>query len=230
VAAAAASASAEQLSAVTVTQYLYCYSPPPQSTSAIRALSVAVVCGMRKIVFSLSTSLDGFIEGPDREIDWHLVDDELMAHMNEVFRPMSAFLTGRVTHELMAKDWPAVMALPDPAMLMADFASIWGPKPKYVFSRTLDRADWNATIVRDVVVDEIRELQRQPGGDMAVGGPVLATRFRELDLIDEYRVYVHPIVIGRGRPMFPPADTRADLRLVDMHRFGNGVALLHYAR
>ena len=185
---------------------------------------------MRKIVLSLSMSLDGFIEGPNREIDWHLVDDELMGHLVDLHRGISAFVSGRVTHELMVRDWPPIAADPDAPPLMADFAAIWVPKPKIVFSRTLETSDWNTSVKREVVVEEIRELQAQPGGDMALGGPELAAAFRELDLIDEYRVYVHPVLIGRGRPLFHPTDARSDLRLIDTHRFGNGVALLHYAR
>ncbi|QUQ71256.1 dihydrofolate reductase family protein [Kutzneria sp. CA-103260] len=185
---------------------------------------------MRKIVFSLSTSLDGFFEGPDREIDWSLADDELLAHMNDQFRDASAFLTGRITHELMAAAWSGVADDPDATPLMADFASIWVPKPKYVFSRTVDHAECNATVKREVVVEEIRELQRQPGGDMVVGGPDLARTFRDLDLIDEYWIYVHPVLIGRGHPMFQPTDARSSLTLADTRSFGNGVVRLRYTR
>jgi dihydrofolate reductase len=87
---------------------------------------------------------------------------------------------------------------------MVEFARIWRDMPKIVFSRTLERADWNATVVRDVVPEEIRELKAQPGGDMALGGADLAAAFMRHDLIDEYRLYVHPIVIGRGKPLFQP--------------------------
>jgi dihydrofolate reductase len=185
---------------------------------------------MRKIVFSLAVSLDGFFEGPNHEIDWSLVDDELLAHMNDQFRDASAFLTGRITHELMLRTWPAVAADPDATPLMADFASIWVPKPKYVFSRTIDHTEANATVRPEVVAEEIRELQRQPGGDMVVGGPELARTFRELDLIDEYWVYVHPVLIGRGRPMFQPTDARSSLSLASVRTFGNGVVRMGYAR
>jgi dihydrofolate reductase len=185
---------------------------------------------MRKIVYSLTASLDGFFEGPDREIDWHRVDDELHQHMNDLYRDVSAFLTGRITHELMTRAWPPVAADPDASAAMADFAAIWCAKPKHVFSTTWQDTTWNTTIHREVDVEEIRRLQREPGEYMSVGGPDLARTFRELDLIDEYRVYTYPVLIGRGRPMFPPVDARADLRLVDLHRFGNGVTLQRYAR
>jgi dihydrofolate reductase len=177
-----------------------------------------------------SVSLDGFFEGPNRELDWHLVDDEVHTHFNEVLGAMSAFLDGRVTYELMAEFWPTADADPESSAPMVEFARIWRDMPKIVFSRTLERADWNATVVRDVVPEEIRRLAAEPGGDMAVGGADLADTFRRHDLIDEYRLYVHPVVLGRGRPLFGPSDAPADLRLVETRTFGNGVVLLRYGR
>jgi dihydrofolate reductase len=102
--------------------------------------------------------------------------------------------------------------------------------PKIVFSKTLERADWNTTVVRDLVVDDILALKAQPGGDLALGGADLAAAFMRHDLVDEYRVYVHPVVIGRGRPMFPPVDDKVQLQLVETRTFGNGVVLLRYER
>ncbi|MET7904748.1 dihydrofolate reductase family protein [Streptomyces sp. NPDC005336] len=185
---------------------------------------------MRKIIMSMSVSLDGFIEGPERQIDWHLVDDELHRHFNEQLSGMGAFLNGRVTHELMAGFWPTADADPASSGPMVEFARIWREMPKVVFSRTLERAEWNTTIKRDVVVEEIRELTAQPGGDLALGGADLGTCFRRLGLIDEYRIYVHPVLIGRGKPLFEASDDRADLRLVESRAFGNGVVMLHYRR
>ncbi len=139
---------------------------------------------MRKIVLMLSMSLDGFIEGPNREIDWHLVDDELHSHFNEQLSAVGAFLNGRVTYELMAGYWP--------------------------------------------VPEQVMALKAQPGGDLALGGADLAAAFRRHGLIDEYRIYVHPVLIGRGKPLFQPLDARTSLRLVESRTFGNGVVLLRY--
>ncbi|WP_432094887.1 dihydrofolate reductase family protein [Streptomyces sp. bgisy100] len=185
---------------------------------------------MRKIVLMMSVSLDGYIEGPHREIDWHLVDEELHQHFNDELRGMGAFLSGRVTHELMADFWPTADADPDAPPVMVEFAEIWREKPKMVFSRTLKRADWNTVVMRDVVPEEIRELKEQPGGDVVLGGADLAATFMRQDLIDEYRVYVHPVLIGRGKPLFPDTDARTSLRLVETRAFGNGVVLLRYER
>jgi dihydrofolate reductase len=185
---------------------------------------------MRKIILMMSVSLDGFFEGPDRQLDWHLVDEELHSHFNEQLGAMSAFLDGRVTYELMAGYWPTADADPSSAGPVAEFARIWRDMPKIVFSRTLERADWNATVVRDVVVEEIMELKAQPGGDLVLGGADLAATFMRHDLIDEYRLYVHPVVIGQGKPLFRPSGTRINLRLAETRAFGNGVVLLRYQR
>lgn len=185
---------------------------------------------MRKIVLMMSVSLDGYFEGPDRQLDWQLVDDELHSHFNEQARAMGAFLNGRVSHELMAGFWPTADSDPASTAPMVEFAGIWRDKPKIVFSRTLKRADWNTTIMRDVDVDQILALKAQPGGDLGLGGADLAATFLRHDLIDELRIYVHPVLIGRGRPLFPESDTTTALRLTETRPFTNGVVLLHYDR
>ncbi len=159
-----------------------------------------------------------------------MVDDELHGHMNEELRTMGAFLSGRVTYELMADFWPTADSDPESTPLMAEFAGIWRDMPKVVYSRSLERADWNTTIVRDVVVEEVVELKAQPGGDLALGGADLAAAFMRHDLVDEYRIYVHPVLIGRGRPLFRESDVRVPLHLAETRTFGNGVVLLRYQR
>ncbi|MGW3496975.1 dihydrofolate reductase family protein [Streptomyces sp. NPDC001020] len=187
---------------------------------------------MRKIILMMSTSLDGYIEGPNREIDWHLVDDELHQHFNDVLKEMGAFLNGRVTYQLMAGFWPGADRDPAAPAPVVEFARLWRNMPKVVFSRTLQHADWHTTIVRDVVAEDIRALKAQEGGDLALGGCDLAAEFLRQDLVDEFRIYVHPVLIGRGKRLFPQAEaeTLTSLRLIDSRRFGNGVVLLHYER
>jgi dihydrofolate reductase len=182
---------------------------------------------MRNIILMMSVSLDGFFEGPDHEIDWHLVDEELHWHFNEELSAMSLFLEGRVTHQMMAEFWPTADEDPASSPPEAEFARIWRDMPKLVFSKTLEHADWNTTVVRDVVPDDVVALKAHPGGDMVVGGANLAATFMRLGLIDEYRLYVHPVVIGQGRRLFPE-DERLDLRLAETRTFGNGVVLLRY--
>jgi dihydrofolate reductase len=185
---------------------------------------------MRKIVFMMSVSLDGFFEGPNRELDWQLVDEELHGHFNDWLRGAGAFLDGRVNYELMAGFWPTADADPAASPSMAEFAGIWREMPKIVFSRTLVRADWNATVVGEVVPEDILALKAQTGGDLVLGGADLAVTFIRHDLIDEYRIYVHPVLLGQGRPLFRPTDLRLGLRLAENRAFGSGVVLLRYER
>lgn len=178
----------------------------------------------------MSVSLDGFMSGPDGDLDWHSVDHELHAHFNEWLGTASAFLDGRVTYELMADFWPTADADPESEPVIVEFARIWREIPKVVFSRTLTHADWNATVTREVVPAEIEDLKRGDGGDLVLGGADIANTFMRLDLIDEYRLYVHPIALGQGRPAFHPFEARLPLELAEHRAFTNGVALLRYAR
>lgn len=183
---------------------------------------------MRKIVLMMSVSLDGYIEGPDRDISWHRVDPELLAHMNATVGAMGALLHGRVLYELMAGYWPTADADPDAPADVLEFAPIWRNLPKVVYSRTLTDVGWNSTLVREVVPEEVRALKEQPGGDLALGGADLPASFLRHGLVDELRIYVHPVLVGRGTPLFPHADAPTSLRLVESHTFGNGVTLLRY--
>src|SRR5215218_4169040 len=174
----------------------------------------------------MGLSLDGFFEGPDRDISWHLVDEELHAHFNEYLATMGAFIAGRVTYELMEAYWPTADQDPANPATMREFAGIWRTIPKIVFSRTLQQVGPNATLFSEVDPDGIRALKQEPGGDMTLGGVDLVETFRRLDLVDEYRLYVNPVVIGRGRRLFETADNPTDLELVENRRFGSGVVLL----
>ncbi|WP_327289344.1 dihydrofolate reductase family protein [Streptomyces sp. NBC_01198] len=185
---------------------------------------------MRKIVLMMSVSLDGFMEGPNRDIDWHQVSEELHNYFNAHLGTMGAFLDGRVTYELMADYWPTADEDPSSPEPIKEFARIWREMPKIVYSRTLERADWNSTIVREVVPAEVEALKAGSGGDLALGGADLAAVFAEHDLIDEYLIYVHPVLLGAGKRLFPGAADRAKLRLIETRPFGNGVVLLRYAR
>ncbi|WP_433893383.1 dihydrofolate reductase family protein [Streptomyces sp. CA-111067] len=185
---------------------------------------------MRKILLSMMVSLDGYIEDRQQRLDWHLVDNELHQHFNDELKQMGAFLDGRRTYELMAGFWPTADADPKAEQPVAEFARIWREMPKIVYSRTLDRADWNTTVVREVVVEDVMALKAQEGGDLALGGADLAATFVRHDLVDVYQVYVNPFVLGGGTRMFPQLDTRIGLELTDTRRFDNGVVLLRYER
>jgi dihydrofolate reductase len=150
--------------------------------------------------------------------------------MNDWLVGAGGFLEGRVTYELMAEFWPTADQDPAATPTVVEFARIWRDKPKVVYSHTLERADWNATVVHDVVPAEVLALKAEPGGDLVLGGANLAAEFARHDLIDEYRLYVHPMVIGRGTPMLRPSDAKVPLQLLQAHTFGNGVVMLRYER
>ncbi len=185
---------------------------------------------MRKIVFMMSVSLDGYFEGPDHDLGWQLIGEEVHQHFNEWLSAAGGFLDGRVTYELMASHWPTADQDPSASAQVAEFARIWRDMPKIVFSRTLERAGWNTTIVREVVPEQIAELKAQPGGDLVIGGSVLAEAFLAHDLIDEFRFYVQPMLLGQGRLLFRPSDAPVPLRLAEARPFANGVVLLRYER
>jgi dihydrofolate reductase len=185
---------------------------------------------VRKIILFMGVSVDGFIAGPNGDLGWHLVDEELLQHYNDLFRGLSAFLEGRVVYELMAEHWPTADRDPASTPQMLEFRKIWLDMPKVVYSRTLQHAEWNATVVHDVVAEEINHLKQQPGGDMLVGGADLGNEFLRQDLVDVVRLYVHPVIVGDGKPLFQRAEMRRKLRLVETHTFSSGVVLLHYAR
>ena len=182
---------------------------------------------MGRVIVAMSVSADGYFEGPDGDLSWHRVDEELHTHFNEELAAMSAFLDGRVMHELMAAYWPTADQNPESSAPEREFARIWREMPKLVYSRTLERADWNARIVREVVPEEVRELTAR--GDVALGGADLAASFQRLGLVDEYRLYVQPVALGGGRRLFADG-ARLDLRLEETRRFGNGVVMLRYGR
>lgn len=185
---------------------------------------------MNKIIVVMSVSIDGFFEGPEHDISWHLIDEEVHAYLNEQLAPMSAFIDGRVTYELMADFWPTADADPAVPAVVAEFARIWRGMPKYVFSRTLENAEWGTEIIREVVPEEIMRLKAEAGGDLALGGASLVASFRRHDLIDEYRLYVQPVVLGSGTPLFATGDAPFALHLEEARTFGNGVVMLRYTR
>ncbi len=109
---------------------------------------------------------------------------------------------------------------------MREFARIWKAKPKVVFSRMLERVEWNSRLVRDDAAAEVARLEAQPGFDMDVGGPTTASRLMRLGLIDEYRLFVHLVILGAGTPFFPALDDRLGLKLLETRTSGSGVSLL----
>ena len=185
---------------------------------------------MRKIIYSMLMSLDGFIARPNGELDWALVDEELHTFFNERERDVDTHLYGRRMYEIMVDFWPTADDDPAAPAFVADYARIWKDMPKVVFSTSLEHVAWNSRLVRGDISGEVATLKAQPGKDLGLGGANLAETFMRLGLIDAFHVYLNPVVLGRGTPMFPISDDTVRLRLVETRTFSSGVVYLHYHR
>jgi dihydrofolate reductase len=174
---------------------------------------------MRRVVSGLFISLDGVVESPDQ---WQFeFDDEMGAEVTSQLDAQDAILLGRVSYEEWAAYWPTSTEEP--------IASFFNNTPKYVASTTLDKAEWsNSTVVRDVAA-QLETLKRQPGKTIGVAGsPTLVRWLLRNDLLDELRLLVHPVVVGRGKRLFGDGDDLKRLELVDARRTSSGTAILAY--
>jgi dihydrofolate reductase len=180
---------------------------------------------MTTLIYSMGVSLDGFVADRDGKIDWSAPDEELHRFHNERVREQSAQLMGRRLYEAMLV-WETLGDDPAAGPVEVEFASIWKPLPKVVFSRTLERVEGNARLATADPADELARLD----GDVGIGGADLAATFVALDLVDEYQLFVAPVVLGAGTPFFPPLERRLQLELVDTRTFSTGVEYLRYLR
>jgi dihydrofolate reductase len=181
---------------------------------------------MPQVIYAMGgASADGYIVGPDGAFDWAMPDEELHRFHNEQTRELAGHLLGRRLYETMVY-WET--AGEDPSDIAREFALIWQALPKVVFSRTLDSVEGaNTTLARDDLLTELTSLQDSVRGDVAVGGAELAAEAVRLDLIDEYRLFVHPVAVGGGIPFFP-RDHRVDMELVESRTFSSRVVYLRY--
>jgi dihydrofolate reductase len=184
---------------------------------------------MRKLIYSMGVSLDGFIAGPDGEIDWSAPDEELHRFHNQQMQEVGAHLCGRRLYEVMAY-WETAEGNPSAPEHELEFARIWRATPKIVFSTTLEKVEGNARLVREGVAEEVAKLKEQPGKDLGVGGAGLASTLMKVGLVDEYRLFVSPVVLGGGTPYFPALDERINLELLETQTFGSRVVYVRYRR
>ncbi|HEY4427639.1 MAG TPA: dihydrofolate reductase family protein [Solirubrobacteraceae bacterium] len=183
---------------------------------------------IRKLIYSMGVSLDGFIAGPDGAIDWAAPDEELHRFHNMQAREVGAQLYGRRMWEAMAP-WQTASERPSAGEPTLEFAAIWRDTPKVVFSRTLEQVEGPlVTLVRGGAAEEVTRLKEQPGGDLAVGGAGLAATMIERGLVDEYRLFVSPVVLGGGTPYLPALTRGIDLELLETRTFGSRVVYLRY--
>lgn len=185
---------------------------------------------MGRLIYVLNVSLDGFIEAPDHSLDWTKVDAELHRWFNDMMRTLDATLYGRRMYELMAAYWPTGEDDPSGTDVTREFARIWNPMPKIVFSTTLDHVEHNSRLTSGDVRARLEELRREFDGDIGVAGPNLASQFVRLGLVDAYHLVTHPVVLGAGTPFWPPLDAPLPLRLTGTRTFASGVVITSYER
>jgi dihydrofolate reductase len=182
---------------------------------------------MRKVFLFNMTTLDGYFEGQNQDISWHNVDEEFNEFAIQQLDEIGTLLFGRVTYQGMASYWPTESAISDDP----EVAGLMNSLPKVVFSRTLDKAEWNNTkLVKENVVEAVSNLKGQPGKDIAIfGSSDLAVTLAESGLIDEYRIIVNPVFLGGGTPLLKGIKEKLNLKLLNARIFKSGNVLLYYA-
>ncbi|MDX3130016.1 dihydrofolate reductase family protein [Streptomyces europaeiscabiei] len=183
---------------------------------------------MRSVTYSMSVSLDGYIVGPDGGFDWAVPDKDVFRFWIDEIRGVGVHLLGRRLYETMLY-WETAdqdSSLDDAEL---EWAALWNPLPKVVFSTTLSTVRGNARLVSGGVAEEIERLRAEPGeGDIAIGGATLAAEAAASGLIDEYRAMVYPVLVGGGIPFFPQRERRVDLELVETRTFSSRVVYLRH--
>jgi dihydrofolate reductase len=182
---------------------------------------------MAKLIYSAITSLDGYVADEDGNFDWAAPDEEVHAFVNDLERQAGTYLYGRRMYETMVF-WETAHTLADQPPVVEEFAEIWQSADKIVYSKTLETVSSARTrIERDFDPEAVREMKARAERDLTVGGPDLAAQAIKAGLVDEYHLFVTPIVVGGGKQVFPKG-VRVKLELVDERRFGSGVVHLHY--
>ena len=184
---------------------------------------------MRKVILSMMVSLDGYIEGSNRNIDWHVWSEEMDRFMGRFFDRIDTILLGRKTYELLVGYWPSASEPTDDPVITDRMNKL----PKIVFSKTLESVAWNARLVKENIAEEVTRLKQQPGKDIVIfGGADIASTFMQHDLIDEYQLIVNPVVLGSGKPLFNPDSFRSEgkcnFKLLKTTTFHCGNVVLYY--
>jgi dihydrofolate reductase len=179
-----------------------------------------------KLIYSVIASLDGYVADENGNFDWAAPDEDVHRFVNDLERPIGTYLYGRRMYETMVY-WETAR---DQAPFMQDYARIWQGADKIVYSKTLDTpASARTRIEREFDAEAVRELKAQAGRDLSVGGPDLAAQAIEAGLVDEFHLFLTPVVVGGGNRALPD-HVRVQLELLDERRFGNGTVYLHYRR
>lgn len=181
---------------------------------------------MPKLYLFMMVSLDGFFEGENHDLSWHNVDAEFNEFAIKQTREVTTILFGKRTYKMMAGYWTSEGAVNDDPIV----AGLMNSKPKIVFSKRLEKVDWNNTqLVSDATPEYISELKKEAQGDIAIfGSNNLCVSLVKMGLVDEFRIMVNPIVIGKGTPLFFGLDDKLKLKLTNSKVFKSGNVLLYY--
>ena len=185
---------------------------------------------MRKIISFMHISLDGFVAGPNGEMDWIKVDEEIFDHVGKRISEGDTALYGRVTYQMMENYWPTAADKPTASKHDIEHSKWYSKVHKVVLSKTMkDAGLTNTTIISDNLVDNINKIKQQPGNDIALfGSPTATHSLMQLDLIDGYWLFVNPIILGRGIPLFANVKDKINLKLLNTRQFTCGVTELDY--
>jgi len=185
---------------------------------------------MRKIIFLIHVTLDGFIAGPNGEMDWIVYNNEVAQYSYDLHDTTDTAIYGRTTYEMMAAYWPTMLEDPNGDPRDRTHAHWLEGATKIAVSSTLESVDWENTIlIRDNLAEEFTKLKQQQGKDMwLLGSPTLARSMMQLNLIDEYRLNVNPVVLGSGKPLFGELKHQMNLKLIEAKTFEGGVVALRY--
>lgn len=185
---------------------------------------------MRKVIFLIHASLDGFAATPDGDMGWTTYNEELEKYSHALHATTDAAIYGRVTYEMMAGYWPFVLDNPDESESAKQHARWAQDATKYVFSKTLDSSSWENTVfISENIAEEINKIKAQDGKDIwLLGSPSIAREFTRLGLIDEYRINLNPIILGAGLSVFAELDAPLNLTLLEATTVADGVVCLRY--
>lgn len=181
---------------------------------------------MRKLILQMMISVDGYYEGPNRDISWHVVEKEYNDYSAQLLDNLGGLVFGRLTYELMASHWPQASVIESDPVIAKHMNAL----PKYVVSGSLDRVDWNnSRLISGDVIYALRKLKDEPGKDLAIfGSSDLAVSLIPHGLIDEFRIFVAPVALGAGKPMFAGLPKHLALTLTEHKTFASGVTVMFY--
>ncbi|MFW9972354.1 MAG: dihydrofolate reductase family protein [Candidatus Odinarchaeota archaeon] len=191
---------------------------------------------MRKVIFSMQVSLDGFISRPNGELDWlpPINDENLWKDIQEEMwnqlDSADTILLGRITYQFWENYWPNIKANPSSTENDIKFSHFADETQKIVFSKTLDKVEWkNTRLIKENIAKEILKMKKQSGKNMVIpGGASIAQTFMKLDLIDEYVLIIHPVILGSGKPLFEGLNNSIKLKLLRTRMLKSGAILVHY--